>query len=341
MHHSIDPAAIGVVADINGLTLSAADHVFLQQPELSGLILFSRNYESPIQLAELCASIKAIRPDLLLCVDQEGGRVQRFREGFTKLPAMLGLEKLYQNNAQQALSLSRDLGWLMAAEVRQQGVHLSFAPVLDINIGCSEVIGNRAFGSNAEHVIDLAGAFIEGMVEAGMAAVGKHYPGHGGVEADSHLALPIDTRTLAELQNDIEPFRQLIQSQKLAGIMPAHVLYKAVDASYNAGFSSLWLKEILRAELGFEGVIFSDDLTMEAAAIGTYEQRTDAAIAAGGNALLVCNNRDAAQLVIAEVRRQQQAGLPHLDLQPLQGPMQKFDTARQQEIGARLLNVNL
>lgn len=336
MRHSINPAAIGVVADIKGLTLSAEDYVFLQQPELSGLIFFSRNYDSPAQLAELCASIKAVRPDLLLCVDQEGGRVQRFQKGFTKLPAMLGLEKMYNNAAPEALSLAQDLGWLMASEVRQQGVHLSFAPVLDINVGCSEVIGDRAFGSNAKQVIQLAGAFIEGMAEAGMAAVGKHYPGHGGVEADSHFALPVDTRTLAELQEDIQPFRQLIQAQQLSGIMPAHVLYKAVDALHNAGFSSLWLKDILRTELQFAGVIFSDDLTMEAAAIGTYEERTQAAIAAGGNALLVCNNRDAAQRVVEEVRRQQQAGLPHLDLQFMQGAVKQFDSERQQAVCLRL-----
>lgn len=337
MHYTINPAAIGVVADIKGLTLSSQDRDFLQQPELSGLILFSRNYESPQQLAELTASIKALRPDLLLCVDQEGGRVQRFREGFTLLPAMLSLEPLYLQNKNQALSLSQDLGWLMAAEVRQQGVHLSFAPVLDIDFGRSEVIGNRAFGKNANTVIELAGAFIEGMAEAGMAAVGKHYPGHGGVVADSHFDLPVDTRTLTELHEDLEPFKQLIQAQKLAGIMPAHVLYKAVDPDNNAGFSSLWLQQILRQNIAFDGVIFSDDLTMAAADIGTYEQRTQAAIAAGGNALLVCNDQAAAQLVIEEVRRQQQAGLPHLDLQPMQGPQAIFNEERQQEIRARIL----
>src|SRR5690554_8096796 len=170
---------------------------------------------------------------------------------------MLSLEPLYLQNKNQALSLSQDLGWLMAAEVRQQGVHLSFAPVLDIDFGCSEVIGSRAFGKNANTVIELAGAFIEGMAEAGMAAVGKHYPGHGGVVADSHFDLPIDTRSLQELQSDIEPFRHLIKTQALAGIMPAHVLYQAVDADNNAGFSPLWLQDILRQELGFEGVIFS------------------------------------------------------------------------------------
>lgn len=337
MRYSINPKAIGVVADIEGLTLSSDDIEFLQQPEISGLIFFARNYESPAQIAELSASINAIRPDLLLCVDQEGGRVQRFRDGFTRLPAMLGLESYYLDNPEAALLLAKELGWLMAAEVRQQGVHLSFAPVLDINFGCSDVIGDRAFGSNAQHVIQLAGAFIDGMDEAGMPAVGKHYPGHGGVVADSHFDLPIDTRSLQELQSDIEPFRHLIKTQALAGIMPAHVLYQAVDADNNAGFSPLWLQDILRQELGFEGVIFSDDLTMAAADIGSYEERTQAAIAAGGNALLVCNSRDAAQLVIEEVRRQQSNGLPHLNLQGLQGPSQSFDEARQQRIKEQLL----
>lgn len=336
MHQRINPAAVGVVADIEGLALTAQDRDFILQPELSGLILFARNYESPSQLAALTASIKALRPDLLLCVDQEGGRVQRFREGFTRLPAMRELTRLYAQEKTSALAHAQDLGWLMATEVRQQGVHLSFAPVLDIDFGCSDVIGDRAFGQSAKVVIELAGAFIEGMAEAGMVAVGKHYPGHGGVVADSHFDLPVDTRTLSELDQDLEPFRELIAQEKLAGIMPAHVLYQAVDADYNAGFSKRWLQQILRQELAFTGVIFSDDLTMAAADIGDYQQRTQAAIAAGGNALLVCNDQTAAQRVIEEVRRQQQKGLAHLDLQSLQGVQQPLDSERQQRIRQRL-----
>lgn len=317
MHPLNDINAVGVIADIAGLTLSQNDLEFIRQPELSGLILFSRNYESPQQLQQLTSSIMQLRPDFLLCVDHEGGRVQRFRQGFTRIPAMLNLAKLQQADAAQAKYLAHELGWLMAAEVRSYQVHLSFAPVLDIEYGLSEIIGDRAFGSTPQQVIELAGSFIEGMAEAGMAAVGKHFPGHGGVAVDSHLALPVDERSWDEVEQDIAPFAELIKQQKLAGIMPAHVLYQASQDDKTAGFSEFWLQQILRSKLGFKGVIFSDDLTMEGAAhLGSYENRTQAATDAGANAILVCNNRDAAQETILAVREQSK---PRLDLSSWQG----------------------
>lgn len=337
MYSLNDLSAVGVIADIAGLTLSAEDIEFIQQPELCGLILFSRNYQSPAQLAQLTQSILQVRPDFLLCVDHEGGRVQRFREGFSRLPAMLNLAQLQQTDPAQAAQLAFDLGWLMAIEVRAFNVHLSFAPVLDIEHGCSEIIGNRAFGFNAEQVIELAGRFIDGMQSAGMAAVGKHFPGHGGVAADSHLALPVDERSWAELEQDIEPFAQLIAQQKLAGIMPAHVSYQAAPEDKTAGFSRFWLQTQLRQKLGFNGVIFSDDLTMEGAAhLGSYANRTQATVDAGANAILVCNNRTAAQETILAVR---QLAKPALSLTPWQGEVATLDIERQQHIQQQLIEL--
>lgn len=337
MPQPVSPA-IGVIADIGGPELTSADYEFLRQPELSGLIFFARNYQSPQQLHELTAAIRALRPDLLLCVDQEGGRVQRFRKGFTRLPPMLTLEQIHHRNPHEALALARELGWLMAAEVRACGVHLSFAPVLDIERDVSQVIGDRAFGHDAATVTHLAGAFIAGMQQAGMAAVGKHFPGHGAVAADSHLALPVDERPWAELQTDIAPFADLIQHGQLAGIMPAHVVYPAVDAAHTAGFSAVWLQQILRRQLQFKGVIFSDDLSMVgAASAGDYAGRALAAAAAGANALLVCNDRAAAQQVLDTVRGLRAAGeFTALSLAYLQGPAtMAVDAARQQQIRQR------
>lgn len=331
--------AVGVIADIAGTSLSAEDHDFLRHPALSGLILFARNYESPQQLTGLTRSIRAIRPELLLCVDQEGGRVQRFREGFTRLPAMLTLETLYRRDAEAALTLAQELGWLMAAEVRFCGVHLSFAPVLDIERDCSLVIGDRAFGHDAGTVTALASAFVRGMNEAGMSAVGKHFPGHGAVVADSHLALPVDDRPRDQLDYDMRPFAALNGAGLLAGIMPAHVVYPAVDARHTAGFSAQWLQQILRTELNFNGVIFSDDLTMAgAASIGDYATRARAAMAAGANALVVCNVREGAQQVLeaATEWRQQHPQAEHLNLQSLQGPAVVADDARAELIRQRM-----
>jgi beta-N-acetylhexosaminidase len=299
--------SICVVADIEGLELTLEDEQFLLQPEISGLILFGRNYSTPAQLKKLCTSIKALRSDLIISVDQEGGRVQRFREGFLRLPAMRRLGESYAINKETALQQSYSLGWLMAAELIHHGVDISFAPVLDLDFGRSGVIGDRAFASAPEDVYLLAKAFIGGMKSAGMLATAKHFPGHGHVQADSHKELPTDPRTFVELsKQDLVPFKKLIQEGMLSAIMPAHVVYPDVDSDFTAGFSSTWLQDILRQQLGFDGLIYSDDLSMEgAAASGAPAIRAQKAKEAGCNVLLICNNRQAAQEIVDTVRSHQ------------------------------------
>lgn len=298
--------SVCVMADIAGTELSAADIEFINQPEIAGLILFSRNYENPEQLKNLCAAIKAVRDDLIIAVDQEGGRVQRFRDGFIRLPAMACLGELYQTEADFALAQAKLLGWLMAAELIHHGVDISFAPVLDLDYQRSQVIGDRAFATDPKAVTCLTEAFIDGMNSAGMAATAKHFPGHGYVEADSHLELPTDSRRKADLVEDMQPFRDLIGKRKLGAMMPAHVVFSAVDETSTAGFSATWLQDILRTQLGFDGLIFSDDLSMEgAAASGAPSVRAEKAKKAGCNVLLICNNREAAQEIVDTVREQQ------------------------------------
>jgi beta-N-acetylhexosaminidase len=278
-----------LMLDLVGTSLTAEEAITLQQPEVGGLILFSRNYTDPAQLEQLMQAIRSIRPDLIVAVDQEGGRVQRFRDGFTRLPAMAVLGHMYQRDPVEACVSAHELGWLMAAELRAFDIDISFAPVLDIDWQQSSIIGDRAFASTPETLAKLALAFMQGMHEAGMAATGKHFPGHGWVQADSHLELPVDERDEAHLeQYDIQPFKYLI-THGLDAIMPAHVVYSQVDVE-PAGFSSYWLKEKLRKQLGFSGVIFSDDLTMEGASIaGSYAQRCQKALDAGCDMVLVCN----------------------------------------------------
>lgn len=296
--------SICVVADIEGLELTSEDERFLLQPEISGLILFSRNYNNPAQLKTLCANIKALRSDLIITVDQEGGRVQRFREGFLRLPAMRRLGDSYAINKEIALQQSHSLGWLMAAELIHHGVDISFAPVLDLDFGRSGVIGDRAFAAAPEEVYLLAKSFINGMKSAGMLATAKHFPGHGHVQADSHKELPTDPRTFDDLSaQDLVPFEKLIREGVLSAIMPAHVVYPDVDNEHTAGFSSIWLQSILRQQLGFDGLIYSDDLSMEgAAASGAPAVRAQKAKEAGCNVLLICNNRQAAQEIVDTVR---------------------------------------
>lgn len=299
-----------LMLDLDGTCLTDAERSLLTRAEVGGLILFSRNYQSPQQLSTLMAQIRALRPDLLVAVDQEGGRVQRLREGFTRLPPMAVLGELWQQDQDQARGAAQELGWLMASELRQFDIDFSFAPVLDLDWSRSGVIGDRAFASRAEVVAALASAFMAGMHEAGMKATGKHFPGHGWVEADSHLAIPVDERPLETIAAaDMEPFRALIAGG-LDAIMPAHVIYSQTCPD-PAGFSSFWLREQLRSELGFDGVIFSDDLTMEGASVaGGFPARAERALEADCDMVLVCNQR-AGALEVLEYLAQAQRPVSH------------------------------
>ncbi len=294
-----------LMIDIAGLALDDRDRELLRHPLVGGVILFSRNYEDPAQLAALTASIHALRsPPLLVAVDHEGGRVQRFRTGFTELPAMARLGERYDVAPQAALALATELGWLMAAELRAVGVDFSFAPVLDLYTPHSRVINERAFHAEPEVVGRIAQAFVRGMHAAGMAAVGKHFPGHGTVSADSHHELPIDRRPLSRLRHrDLVPFR-LLCAAGIEAIMPAHILFPAVD-SVPVGYSTRWLSQVLRGELGFQGAIFSDDLSMSGAAFAnSHVERARMALAAGCDMCLVCNDRPAAERLVSQLEVQ-------------------------------------
>ena len=300
------PASLGLIMlDVEGKQLNEADRRRLCHPLTGGVILFARNYESPRQLEELTCEIHRLRrPPLLIAVDHEGGRVQRFREGFTRLPAMRALGAVWDEHPLRARHLARDAGYVLAAELRAHGIDLSFTPVLDLDFGNSAVIGDRAFHSQPEAVIELAGALIEGLALAGMAACGKHFPGHGFIATDSHTDVPVDTRSLAQIEAaDLIPFRELI-AHGLSSIMPAHVIYPAVD-DRPAGFSKIWLSQILRTQMKFRGVIFSDDLSMEGARVaGDIVARADAAIDAGCDMVLVCNRPDAADELLSRLQRE-------------------------------------
>jgi len=282
-----------VVLDIAGTSLSSADRKRLKHPLTGGLILFARNWENRAQLTALTAQIKKLRPDLLIAVDHEGGRVQRFRtDGFTALPPMRALGELWQRDALSATDAATALGHVLAAELRACGVDFSFAPVLDLDHGGSSVIGDRAFHRDARVASMLAKGVMHGMLRAGMGNCGKHFPGHGYVKADSHVAVPVDTRSLkAILADDAKPYEWL--STSLSAVMPAHVVYPKVD-HHPAGFSARWLKDILRNQMGFTGAVFSDDLSMEGARHlegGTLSYAEAAAVAlnAGCDLVLLCN----------------------------------------------------
>lgn len=271
----------------------------LRHPRTGGVILFTRNYDSPQQLRELVTEIHGLRvPRLLIAVDQEGGRVQRFRKGFTRLPPAHTLGRIYTRDPRRARRLAHTVGWILAVELRQVGIDFSFAPVLDLYRGISHVIGDRAFHGSGDVVADLAHHVMSGMHEAGMEAVGKHFPGHGAVREDSHLSLPVDRRPVVDiLSEDLLPFERMIHFG-LAGIMPAHVVYEQAD-TVPAGFSEFWLKEVLRGQLGYQGAIFSDDLSMGAAeAAGDYAARARAALSAGCDMVLVCNHPEGAMEVL-------------------------------------------
>ena len=285
-----------LIIDIAGLTLTRLDRRRLKHPLTGGLILFARNWESRQQLSSLCAEIKAVRSDLLICVDHEGGRVQRFRtDGFTHLPPMRALGELWRKDQLAATNAATACGYVLGAELRACGVDLSFTPVLDLDYGESSVIGDRAFGRDPRVVSLLAKSLMHGLLQAGMSNCGKHFPGHGFVKADSHTDIPIDTRSLkAILAQDAAPYQWL--NTTLAGVMPAHVIYPKIDAR-PAGFSEKWLTYILRGQLGFGGAIFSDDLSMAGARIidGKSVSYTEAAIKAlnaGCDLVLLCNQSD-------------------------------------------------
>ena len=292
-----------VMTDVAGLLLTDADTKRLQHPLIGGVILFARNFTSPEQLKELTASIHALRePQLPIAVDHEGGRVQRFRDGFTQIPPMRLLGQQWDESPQRALQSARNVGYVIATELIDHGIDFSFAPVLDVDWGESGVIGDRAFHTEPQAIAELAHSLLLGLKQGGMPTVGKHFPGHGYVRADSHLAIPVDERSYTDIEMcDLIPFRQMINFG-LTAIMPAHVIYPKVD-QHPAGYSSIWLKNILRGELGFEGCIFSDDLSMEGAMVaGGIVQRAQAALDAGCDMVLVCNKPASADELLAGLK---------------------------------------
>lgn len=285
-----------LMLDLDGLSLSDEEVLLLQNPDVGGVIFFARNFESRDQIARLVQDIRSVRPELLICVDQEGGRVQRFQAGFTRIPPMQVLgDKLAAGDL--TTEQVKDAGWLMASELLACGLDFSFAPVLDVDRDRCEVISNRSFSDNPQDVVIAAEHFMAGMHEAGMATTGKHFPGHGGVVADSHLETPYDDRPLAVIRDrDMVPFQALKSS--LDAVMPAHIVFPAID-SESVGFSSFWLQQILRQELQFDGVIFSDDLAMKGADVaGGFTDKAKAALSAGCDMVLVCNHREGALEVL-------------------------------------------
>ncbi len=295
-NHSQFPGAL--MLDIKGPKLSQEDVDLLNRPCVGGLILFSRNYSDPVQLRELVKAIRESRPEIIIAVDQEGGRVQRFREGFLALPPLHKLAEIYQQDSDTGLKLIKTHAWAMASEILHFGIDISFAPVLDLYNSASQVIAERAFSDDVSKTVQMCRAYIGGMHEAGMIATGKHFPGHGTVVADSHETVPVDNRPADEvLATDFQVFAQC--ADLLDAIMPAHVLYPAID-SESAGFSRVWIQQKLRGQLDFQGMVFSDDLSMTAAlAGGGPAERAERALSAGCDMVLVCNNRGSA-LAIAD-----------------------------------------
>lgn len=288
-----------VMIDFEGTELTEQDRKRLLHPQTGGVILFSKNYDNPQQLKALVDEIHALRhPRLIVAADQEGGRVQRFRDGFQRLPAMGLLGDLYDRQPEQAINMAHTVGWVMASELLYYGIDLSFAPVLDLGHKISTVIGDRALHTDIQIIVRLANALIRGMNEAGMEAVGKHFPGHGSVEGDSHHVMPFDRRTRETIMStDLQTFRQVIDNH-LAGMMMAHVIYEQVDPQ-PAGYSRYWIEDVLRKRLGFDGTVFSDDLSMSGAeSVGGFTARARASLDAGCDMLLVCNSPEGADEVL-------------------------------------------
>lgn len=291
-----------VMLDLAGCVITEEERQRLLHPLAGGVILFARNFEDCAQLQALTAELHRLRtPGLIIAVDHEGGRVQRFRSGFTAIPPMRQLGRIWDAHPAEARRKAADVGYVLASELLVHGIDLSFTPVLDVDSGASSVIGDRAFHADPHAIAELAGALIHGLREAGMSGVGKHFPGHGHVVADSHHALPVDDRSYDAIEAlDLVPFRRLIGAG-LNGIMPAHVLYTRVDPQ-PAGFSEVWLKKVLRGRLGFDGVVFSDDLSMEGASgAGGMAQRAGAALRAGCDMVLACNDPEAADEILADL----------------------------------------
>ncbi len=286
--------------DVEGLTLTPADRDLLREPAVGGIILFSRNYASPVQLADLVAAIRALRsPPLLVAVDHEGGRVQRFRDGFTAIPPMRKFGRCYDRDPKLAASLAKAAGWIAASELRAMDIDLAFSPCVDLDWGLSEIVGNRAFHRKPDVVAELAAAYSRGLRDGGMSAVAKHFPGHGAVVADSHEQLPIDRRSYGDLLDDMRPYEKLIAARQLAGVMLAHIVYAELD-SLPAGFSPYWIQNQLRSQLRFDGAVFCDDLSMQATRqFGSMPVRAKTALAAGCDMILICNDRAAATRAVS------------------------------------------
>lgn len=288
-----------VMLDIEGLALSPADRDQLREPAVGGVILFARNFKSVDQVTDLVSEIRALRsPPLLIAVDHEGGRVQRFRDGFTLMPPMRDIGREYDRDRDSGLAVARQAGWLIAAELRATGIDLCFAPCVDLDWGINEIIGNRSFHRKPDAVSELAGAFARGLRSAGMAAVAKHFPGHGAVVADSHLKLPVDRREYGLILDDMRPYDSMISTGVVAGVMLAHIVYQEID-NLPAGFSEYWIQRELRSRLGFGGAVFCDDLSMKAtASYGSMADRAKLALQAGCDMILVCNDRDRAHRAV-------------------------------------------
>lgn len=287
-----------LMVDLEGVQITAEEREILRHPLVGAVILFSRNYQDPLQLQALVAELHSLRqPSLVIAVDHEGGRVQRFRSGFSRLPAARRIGQEYDVSAARGRTLAREMGWLMAAELRARGVDLSFAPCVDLDYGVSEVIGDRALHARAGVVGELAVAWMGGMREAGMAATAKHFPGHGGVVADTHHAVAVDRRARVDMDRDLQPYRLMI-ANGLVGVMMAHVVYPAEDER-PASASSYWIGSVLRAQLNFQGVVFADDLSMKGAeAAGDIVVRAERALQAGCDVLPVCNHRPSVEALL-------------------------------------------